>query len=237
MAFRTLAAPKALAALLASLTGCAFKFASSEPTGPEHATAGNAAFEQKNYATACQELSQAGPEAGAETLYRAGVACNKDGQNKAEKSLRAALSVKADYAPAMESLGLMAAAAGDTQKARELLEAAAKAGGKDPRAARALGEVYLLSGQCDKALAAFQEASRRDAGASQSKSRLEAARSLCAAHATAVTPAVRSMPQGGTPGGPASSGSGLPTGTSQPATPKDSGKTKAAPKTIDLNDI
>ncbi|MYL81602.1 tetratricopeptide repeat protein [Desulfovibrio aerotolerans] len=239
MSLRSFAAPVALATLIACLPGCgAMKFASSEPAGQDSVAAGNAAFDQKDYGRACQELSKAGAGAGAETLTRAGVACAKAGQDKAETSFKAALSANPAYAPAMEGLGQTALSLGDPARARDVLEAAAKAGGHDPRAAMALGDAWLLSGQCDKAQAAYQDALRRDGGLSQAKSRLEATRLLCgtkkASGASAATPA-----SGAT--SPGYSGSTLPSGSTQPAAPasaKDPGKpAKPATKTIDLNDI
>jgi len=106
MSLRSFAAPVALAALIACLPGCgAMKFVSSEPADQGSLAAGNAAFDQKDYARACQDLSKAGTGAGAETLTKAGVACAKAGQDKAETSFKAALSANPAYAPAMEGLG------------------------------------------------------------------------------------------------------------------------------------
>jgi tetratricopeptide (TPR) repeat protein len=236
MTFRTLAAPVALAALLLGLTGCgAMKMTSSEPADQDALTAGNAAYEQKDYAKACQALSKAGTAIGAEALYRAGDACFRDGQAKAERSFKAALSANAAYAPAMEGLGLTTLAGGDISRARDQLEAAAKAGGKDPRAAMALGDAYLLSGQCDKALAAYQEALRRDPGLSPAKNRLESGRLVCTAK-RGPTPAAAAGTTGAA-GAAGATGSSAPASSSQPAGPKEPAKTKAAPKTIDLNDI
>lgn len=234
MKFRTVAAPVALAALLASLTGCgAMKFSSSEPTGQDSVTAGNAAFDQKDYATACRELSKAGASAGAETLTRAGMACARDGQDKAQRAFTAALSANAGFAPAMEGQGMEALAAGDVNRARDMLEAAARAGGQDPRAALTLGDAYLLSGQCDKAASAYQEAQRRDASLAQARSRLEAVRLVCGARKAA--PAAAS---GSSSGSSSPTGSGVGSGASPAAgSGKEAAKPKAAPKTIDLNDI
>ena len=237
MSLRNLAAPVALAALLACLPGCgSMKFSSSdEPAGKDAVAAGNAAFDQKDYARACRELSQAGAGAGAETLTRAGIACSKDGQDKAEQAFRAALAANPAYAPAMEGMGLTALAGGDATRARDLLDAAAKAGGRDARAAVALGDALLVTGQCDKAQAAYQEALRREAGSPQAKARLDAARMLCGSKKTAA-PAASSTPAGG-----GYTGSTLPSGTSQPAAPASSKEpakpAKPATKTIDLNDI
>lgn len=241
MLYRTLAAPVALAALLAVLPGCgSMKFSSSDPAGQNPVAAGNAAFEQKDYARACRELSQAGSAAGAEALTRAGIACAKDGQDKAEMSFRAALSANPSYAPAMEGMGQTALGLGDASRARDVLEAAAKAGGKDAKAAMALGDALLLSGQCDKAQAAYQEALRREAGFAQARSRLDAARMLCGTKKTAAQGAAPAA-AGSAGSAPAYTGSTLPSGTAQPsppASPKDPGKpAKPATKTIDLNDI
>jgi tetratricopeptide (TPR) repeat protein len=238
MSLRNLAAPVALAALLACLPGCgSMKFASSEPAAADPVVAGNAAFDQKDYARACRELSQAGAAAGAETLTRGGIACAKDGQDKAEQAFRAALAANPSYAPAMEGMGLTALAGGDATRARDLLDAAAKAGGRDARAAVALGDALLVTGQCDKAQAAYQEALRREAGSPQAKARLDATRMLCGVKKTAGAAAAGSS----TPAAAGYTGSTLPAGASQPAapaSPKDPGKpAKPATKTIDLNDI
>jgi len=237
MSLRTLAAPVALAALLACLPGCgAMKFSSSEPAGQDAVAAGNAAFERKDYAQACRELSKAGSSAGAEVLTRAGVACAKDGQDKAEISFKSALSANPSYAPAMEGMGRTALSLGDAARARDMLEAAQKAGGKDANAALALGDALLLTGQCDKAQAAYHEALRRDGGLTLAKSRLDAARLVCGAKkgAAAASPAASTSSPGYT-------GSTLPSGAAQPAAPagaKESGKpAKPVTKTIDLNDI
>ncbi|MHC1790098.1 tetratricopeptide repeat protein [Solidesulfovibrio sp.] len=235
MLYRTLAAPIVLAALLAVLPGCgSMKFSSSDPAGQDPVAAGNAAFDQKDYARACRELSQAGSAAGAETLTRTGIACARDGLDKAEMSFKAALSANPSYAPAMEGMGQTALGLGDASRARDMLEAAAKAGGKDAKAAVALGDALLLSGQCDKAQAAYQEALRREAGFAQARSRLDAARMLCGTKKTAA-PGAAALPASG------SVGSTLPSGAAQPgapASPKDPGKpAKPATKTIDLNDI
>ena len=237
MLLRTLAAPVALAILIACLPGCgAMKFASSEPSAQDSLAAGNAAFEQKDYGRACRELSKAGSSAGPEILTKAGVACARDGQNKAETSFKAALSADQSYAPAMEGLGQTALNLGDAARARDLLEAATKAGGRDPRAAMALGDAWLLSGQCDKAQAAYQDALRRDAALTQAKARLDAARMLCGTRKGAGASAP--SPAAATPG---HSGSSPSSGSAQPAAPtssKESGKpAKPATRTIDLNDI
>jgi tetratricopeptide (TPR) repeat protein len=235
MTFRTFAAPVALAALLVSLPGCSFKSSSSELTGQDSISAGNAAYEQKDYAKACAELSKAGAAAGAEALYRAGDACGRDGMAKAQGDFKAALAANSGYAPAMEGLGLAAYAAGDLSQARNMLEAAVKAGGKSPLAATALGDVYLLSGQCDKAQAAYQEALHRDPGFSQARVRQEASRLVCATKKTA-TPAAASRASGPS-GASGYSGSSVPPATSPAAGPKEPAKGKPATKTIDLNDI
>jgi tetratricopeptide (TPR) repeat protein len=231
---RLLAAPAALAVLL-SLWGCANPFATSKPAAQDPLAAGNAAFEQKDYARACQELPQAGGNA--ETLYRAGFSCARDGEAKADRAYKAALAADARYAAALEALGLTAYAAGDLSRAGEMLEAGAKAGGKNPRAALVLGETYLLSGRCEPALAAFQEALRRDPGFVAAKARLEVAKSLCGGRKGAISgggaaPAAVSGHSGAS--APASSG-GL-SGTAPAAGAKDAPKGKPA-KTIDLNDI
>ena len=237
MSLRNLAAPVALAALLACLPGCgSMNFSSSnEPTGKDAVTSGNAAFDQKDYARACRELSQAGAGAGAETLTRAGIACSKDGQDKAEQAFRAALAANPSYSPAMEGMGLTAFGNGDALRARDMLEAAAKAGGKDARASVALGDALLTTGQCDKAQAAYQEALRREAGNAQAKARLDATRMLCGVK----RPTAASSPPPAA--GAGYSGSTLSPGASQPsapASPKESGKpAKPATRTIDLNDI
>lgn len=239
MSLRPLAAPVVLATLIACLPGCGvMKFSSSEPAAQDAVVAGTAAFDQKDYARACRELSKAGATAGAETLTKAGVACAKDGQDKAEIAFKSALSANPSYAPAMEGLGENALGQGDTARARDMLEAATKAGGRDARAALALGDAWLLSGQCDKAQAAYNDALRRDAGLAQARSRLDAARLLCgtkkSAGSSTATPAASSA-------SPSYGGSSLPSGTSQPAAPaggKESGKpAKPVTKTIDLNDI
>ena len=111
MTFRRLAAPVSLAVLLVGLYGCgAMKFTSSEPAAGDSLTAGNAAYDRKDYATACRELSKVGTGAGAETLARAGDACVRDGREKAERAFTTALSANAGYAPAMEGLGLLSLA-------------------------------------------------------------------------------------------------------------------------------
>jgi Tfp pilus assembly protein PilF len=127
-------------------------------------------------------------------------------------------------------------AGGDAARARDMLEAAAKAGGKDPRAAVAQGDASLLLGQCDKAQAAYQEALRREAGNAQARSRLEAVRLVCgtkrAAPAASSAPAAASSPSYGGSNLSAPSQPGAPAGAKDPAKPA-----KPAPKTIDLNDI
>ena len=179
MTFRRLAAPVCLAVLLFGLPGCgSMKFSSSEPAGGDSLALGNAAYEKKDYATACRELSKV-VSAGPEILARAGDACVRDGREKGERAFTTALSANASYAPAMEGMGLIALSDGNVGRARDMLEAAAKAGGNDPRAAVALGDALLLSGQCDKALSAYQ-AAVRGGGAGQAKSRLDAARLLLA---------------------------------------------------------
>ncbi|MEA4855141.1 MAG: hypothetical protein AAGU21_10990 [Solidesulfovibrio sp.] len=237
MTIGRLAAPVSLALLLVGLYGCgAMKFSSSEPAASDSLATGNAAFDRKDYATACRELSRAGSGAGAEVLTRTGIACARDGREKAERAFTAALSANAGYAPAMEGLGLGSLAEGNAAKARDLLEAASRAGGKDAPAAVGLGDALLLTGQCEKALAAYQEAQRRDAGLAVARSRLEAVRTLCAARGKAASPAA--SPASATSRGAAATGSDLQA-PSAPATGagKDAGKAKPAPRTIDLNDI
>ena len=232
MTLRNLAAPVILAALLASLQGCgAMKISSSEPGPADLVASGNAAYDQKDYARACQDLSKAGPEAGPDVLQRAGTACARDGLDKADRAFKAALAANANAAPALEGAGMTAFAVGDVSRARDMLEAAAKAGGKDPKAALILGEAYLLTGQCDKALAAYQEALRRDP-ASPVKTLLEGARIVCGTRKQPAAPAVSNGS-----GASGYSGSSLPAGASQPAAPKEPAKGKPAQKTIDLNDI
>jgi tetratricopeptide (TPR) repeat protein len=233
MTFRTLAAPVALVALLASLWGCAGKTAPSEPVEQNPLAAGNAAFDQKDYARACQELSRAG--GGAATQAKAGTACARDGEAKANRAFTAALSADPRYAPALEGLGLAAYAAGDLSRARDLLEASAKAGGTDPQAALVLGQVYLLTGQCSPALAAFQEAARRDPTQAGAKARLDVAKLLCGASrggqssagpaASHAAPGLSGVPAGPTPGTAPAPGA------------KETPKGKPAARTIDLNDI
>lgn len=233
MTFRRLAAPACLAVLLFGLPGCgAMKFSSSEPAGGDSLALGNAAYEKKDYATACRELSKVA-SAGPEALARAGDACVRDGREKGERAFTTALSAKASYAPAMEGLGLIALADGNVGRARDMLEAAAKAGGNDPRAAVALGDALLLSGQCDKALSAYQSVA--GGGAGQAKARLDAARVLCAARGKgAASPAATSSRPAGASGSELS-----PAASPAPAagSPKEPAKPKAAPRTIDLNDI
>ncbi len=231
MSLRTFGAAVALAALLGSLSGCAFKFGSSAPAAADPLAAGNAAFEQKNYVQACDELSKAG--GGAEVKYRAGLACAKVGQDRAEMNYKAALAADARFAPAMEGLGLTAYGAGDLSRARSMLEAGASAGGKDPQAALTLGQIYLLDGQCDRALAAFQEALRRDPGSAPARMRLGAATALCG-NGRKAAPTMERAPTAGTPGG---AGASPASGASPAASPKEPAKPKPAPKTIDLNDI
>ena len=238
MTFRRLAAPVCLAVLLFGLPGCgSMKFSSSEPAGGDPLALGNAAYEKKDYATACRELSKVG-SAGPETLARAGDACVRDGREKGERAFTTALSANASYAPAMEGMGLIALSDGNVGRARDMLEAAAKAGGNDPRAAVALGDALLLSGQCDKALSAYQ-AAVRGAGAGQAKARLDAARVLCAARGKgAAAPAATSAPASSRASG--ASGSDLSPSASPASSagsPKEPAKPKAAPRTIDLNDI
>jgi tetratricopeptide (TPR) repeat protein len=234
MKFRTVAGPVALALVLAGLPGCGImKFSSSEPSGKDGVAAGNAAYDKKDYATACRELSKAGAAAGAETLTRAGTACARDGEMKARQAFTTALSANAGFAPAMEGLGLEAFAAGDVLRARDMLEAASRAGGTDPRAALALGDAYLLSGQCDRALAAYQEARKRDAAFAPAGARLDAVRLVCGARKPGPAGA-NGAPATLVPTAPAGPG---PAAVSPPAGGKEAGKPKAAPKTIDLNDI
>ncbi|WP_428565784.1 MAG: tetratricopeptide repeat protein [Solidesulfovibrio sp. DCME] len=236
MPIRRLAAPVSLALLLVSLSGCgAMKFSSSEPAAGDSLATGNAAFDRKDYATACRELAKAGPGAGAELLTRTGIACAKDGREKADRAFTAALSTNGGYAPAMEGLGLTTLAEGNAAKARDLLEAASRAGGKDAQAAVGLGDALLLTGQCDKALAAYQEAQRRDAGLAVARARLEAVRTLCAARGKA-TPAASSSAAPSR--GSGATGSDLQAPSAPAGGPgKEAGKAKPAPRTIDLNDI
>lgn len=235
MTLRTLAAPAALAVLL-SLWGCAgLSGTSKQPTEQDPLAAGNAAFEQKDYARACQQLSQAGG-GGAETLYRTGFACAQDGKAKAERAYKAALATDPKYAAALEALGLEAYAAGDLAQAGSLLETAAKVGGKNPRAALALGEIYLLSGRCEPAQASFQEAARRDPGLVAAKARLTVMKAFCGARKSvphSASPAVSS----GSAAGHATPASGGLSGAAPVAGTKESPKAKPASKTIDLNDI
>ncbi|WP_029460902.1 tetratricopeptide repeat protein [Solidesulfovibrio alcoholivorans] len=238
MTFRRLATPVCLAVLLFGLPGCgSMKFSSSEPAGGDPLALGNAAYDRKDYAAACRELSKVG-SAGPETLARAGDACVRDGREKGERAFTTALSANASYAPAMEGMGLIALSDGNVGRARDMLEAAAKAGGNDPRAAVALGDALLLSGQCDKALTAYQTAVR-GGGAGQAKSRLDAARVLCAARGKGTaSPAATSAPASSRSAG--ATGSELsPSASPTPSagSPKEPAKPKAAPRTIDLNDI
>jgi tetratricopeptide (TPR) repeat protein len=233
MTFRTLAAPVALAALLASLWGCAGKTTSSEPVAPNPLAAGQAAFEQKDYAQACRELLRAG--GGAETQAKAGTGGAGAGRAKAQQAFTAALAADPRYAPALEGLGLTAFAAGDLARARDMLEAGAKAGGKNPQAALVLGQVYLLTGQCSPAGAAFQEALRRDPTLTAAKARLDMARLLCGASRGSqggASPAASHA----APGLSAPAPSGL-SGATPAAGAKEAPKGKPAGKTIDLNDI
>jgi len=236
MTFRSLAVPAALAALLASLWGCAGKSISTEPTAQDPLAAGNAAFAQKDYAKACQELSRAG--GGAETQYKAGFSCARDGEAKAERAYKAALTADPKYAAALEGLGLSAFAASDLNQAKQLLEAGAKAGGKDAKAALALAQTSLLLGQCGPALAAFQEASRRDPGLLAARTGLEAARQLCGARKTAGAAPTASPTHAGSSSvsGTTGSSGGL-SGSVPAAGTKEAPKGKPATKTIDLNDI
>jgi len=233
MTFRSLAAPAALAALLVSLWGCAGKSLSGKPAGQDALTAGNAAFDQKDYATACEKLGQAG--GGAETQYKAGVSCARAGQAKAERAYKAALADNPQYAAAMEELGLAAFAASDMRQARDMLEAAAKAGGTNPQAALALGDASLLLGNCRAAVAAFQEALHRDPGLLTARARLDASRLLCGAHKIAG-PAPTASPAPARTAVPSVSGA-APSGGVPAAGAKEAPKGKSAPKTIDLNDI
>lgn len=239
MIFRRLAASAILAVSLVGLYGCgALKFSSSEPAPADSLAAGNAAFERQDYATACRELGKAGPGAGAETLTRTGIACAKDGREKAERAFTAALSADAKAAPALEGLGLTALADGDAGKARDMLDAASKAGGKDARAAVGLGDALLLSGQCDKALAAYQEALRRQAGYGLATSRLAAVRTLCAVRGkAAVAPASAPSATPSHRSGHAADTELTAPSPSSSSGARESGKPKAAPRTIDLNDI
>lgn len=233
MTFRTFVAPLApltLLALLSGLAGCSLKSAPPAPAGAELVAAGNAAYEQKDYAKACEDLSKAG--GGADALARAGDACARSGMARAQQAFKAALAADAGHVPALEGLGVAAYASGDLAQARDMLEASVKAGGKDPRAALALGDVSLLSGQCDKAQAAYLEAVRRDPTFAPARSRLEACRILCPARKGAPAAAT-----GAAPGVTGYSGSNVPSTSAPAANPKEPGKTKAAPKTIDLNDI
>lgn len=239
MTFRRLAAPVCLAVLLFGLPGCgSMKFSSSEPAGGDPLALGNAAYEKKDYATACRELSKVG-SAEPEILARAGEACVRDGREKGERAFTTALSANASYAPAMEGMGLIALSDGNVGRARDMLEAAAKAGGNDPRAAVALGDALLLSGQCDKALSAYQAAVRGGGAGQAAKSRLDAARVLCAARGKgAAAPAATSAPASSRASG--ASGSELSPSASPASSagsPKEPAKPKAAPRTIDLNDI
>lgn len=234
MTFRSLAAPAALAALLLSLWGCAGKSVSGEPAGQDALTAGNAAFAQKDYATACRQLNAA--DGGAETRYKAGLACARDGQAKAERAYKAALTADPAYAAAMEQLGLAAFAASDLGQARDMLQAAAKAGGADPRAAMTLGESYLLLGNCRLAISAFQEALRRDPGLLTARARLDAARLLCGARkASSPAPAASQTPT--RPAVPSVSGGSGPSAVAPTAGAKSAPKGEGVVKTIDLNDI
>jgi tetratricopeptide (TPR) repeat protein len=235
MTLRTLAAPAALAVLL-SLWGCAGTFGTSKPAGQDSLAAGNAAFEQKDYARACQELSKAG--GGAETLYRTGYACARDGEAKADRAYKAALAADAQYAAAMEALGLAAFAEGDLGRAGDLLEASAKAGGTSSQAALVLGETYLLSGRCEPALAAFQEALRREPGFVTAKARFDVARGLCGPRRGAQGSGAAPSGAAGHGGGSGLSGtSGGMSGATPAAGAKEAPKGKPASKTIDLNDI
>lgn len=232
MKIRKVVGPVALVGLLAVLPGCGMmKMSASEPTGQDAIAAGNAAYDRKDYAVACRELSKAGTSAGAETLTRAGAACAEDGRRKAGQAYMAALGANGGYAPALEGAGMEALAAGDLRRATDMLEAAARAGGRDPRAAVALGDAWLLSGQCDKAQAAYQEARNRDGSFAQAGSRLDAARLVCGPRKAAAAVG------NGAPGAFAPAGAAGPTGTPPAAPAKDAGKPKTAPKTIDLNDI
>lgn len=231
MTFRSFAAPVAVAALVTGLWGCSWKSAPTQPTGQDLLTAGNAALSQKDYDKACEELSKAG--GGAESQYQAGVACGRAGQAKAERAFKAALAADPKYAAAMEGLGLKAFADGDLGTAREMLEAGARAGGKDPQAALTLGQTYLLAGMCQPAVAAFQEALRRDPSLVAARARLDAAKILCGAgKASVAAPTHHSVS--------APSGNAASTPSAAPNIPsreKESPKAKTPTKTIDLNDI
>jgi tetratricopeptide (TPR) repeat protein len=238
MTFRTLAAFFPLVCLAAGLSGCSMMHFSSSPEPAKDVVAtGNAAYDRKDYAAACRDLSQAGPSAGAAVLTRAGDACFRDGRQKALAAFQAAAKASPDDAAALEGLGLAALADGDVSQARSMLEAAAKAGGKDPRAALALGDASLLSGQCDQALAAYREAVRRDASLGAAKSRLEAARLVCGARRTSsAAPASTSAPAA-TRSAPRTGSDLSPAPAPASGSAKEPGKAKAAPKVIDLNDI
>lgn len=234
MFFRPLRTLVALAALCAVLPGCAMKSSPEGTQGADGIAAGNAAYERKDYATACEKLFQAGPKAGFATLTRAGDACAKNGSIKAQEAYQAALAANAAYAPALEGAGLTAYAAGDLSQAKELLTAAARAGGTDARAALALADATLLTGNCPKALSLLQAEARRNPGAGAVKVRLGAVRLLCTgarSTAPATSPAASSPDLSQGAAGPAAS-TGMP-----PANPKEPAKGKSAPRTIDLNDI
>lgn len=234
MTVRWFVASLSVAVMSLGLSGCGFmKPAAPEAVGPDPLTAGNAAYERKDYATACRELLRAGSAAGPEALTRAGTACARDGLSKADQAYAAALTANAKYAPAMEGLGMAALAGGDVTRARDLLEHAAKAGGKDATAFVALGDAWLLSGQCSKALDAYQEAARRNAGLAAAKSRLQAVRLVCGAPHKAAPAAVQTESRAPRTGGPELS----PAAPSNGAGSKGADKPKAAPRTIDLNDI
>ncbi|EFL52452.1 conserved hypothetical protein [Solidesulfovibrio fructosivorans JJ]] len=233
MKFRTLVAPVLLGCLAGGLSGCgALKMSSSEPA-KDLVASGNAAYDRKDYAAACRDLSQAGATAGAVGLSRAGDACLRDGRRKAVAAYEAAASAAPGDAAALEGLGMAALSDGDIARARDMLKAAAKAGGKDPRAALALGDAELLSGQCEAALAAYREALSREASFAPAKSRLQSVRLVCGARKASAPAAA---PAASRSAAPAPSDLSPASGTSA-GSAKEPGKAKAAPKVIDLNDI
>lgn len=234
MKFRTLVAPVLFVCLAGGLSGCGvLKMSSSSEPAKDLVASGNAAYDHKDYAAACRDLSQAGAAAGPTGLSRAGDACLRDGRRKAVAAYEAAAAAAPGDASAMEGLGMAALADGDLARARDMLQAAAKAGGKDPRAALALGDAELLSGQCDKALAAYREALAREASFAPAKSRLQSVRLVCGAR---KAPAAVAAPAASRPAAPPSTDLSPASGSSA-APARDSGKAKAAPKVIDLNDI
>lgn len=226
--FRSLAVPLFLACMAAGLSGCGASVAPVPGPAKDMVAVGNAAYDRGDYTAACRDLSEAGISAGAHTLVRAGDACIKSGRQRAIDAYQAAASADPGDAAAMEGLGMTAYADGDLDRARQMLEAAAKAGGKNPRAALALGNIALVSGQCDKALAAYQEALHRDLTFAVAKQHLEAARVLCGSRREpATTPVRKSSSQSG--------GEHAPGVSSGAGSARDAGKTKT--KVIDLNDI